>query len=96
MSKDKQQSMFGNEKNRWQDEWVGMPEYNNVVQPEPEITATFKFRNEADFLEFNKLLKKYMYNGEKPFDGMQRKDVKSTWYPLKVKAKEYKYIGNKI
>ena len=40
--------MDKNEKD-WEKEWVGMPECNNVKQPKPEITATFKFRNEKNF-----------------------------------------------
>ena len=32
--------------NDWVKEWVNMPEYVNEEQPKPEITATFKFRNE--------------------------------------------------
>ena len=78
-------------KNDWKQEWVGMPEYNNVEATPPSITATFKFRNENDFIEFNKIIKEHAYGGDKPFDGMQRKDVKSTWYPLKEKAKVYRY-----
>ena len=42
----------------WKEHWVGMPEYNNVKQPEPLITATFKFQNEKDYEEFKALAKK--------------------------------------
>ena len=38
--------------NDWVKEWVNMPEYVNEEQPKPEITATFKFRNEQDYLLF--------------------------------------------
>ena len=38
--------------NDWKEEYNDMPEYNNVKQDEPFITATFKFRNEDDFLKF--------------------------------------------
>jgi len=34
---------------------------------------------------------KKLYKGEKPFDGMQRKDMKSTWFPLKEKPNKYTY-----
>jgi len=37
------------------------------------------------------LIKQHLYNGQKVFDGMQRKDKKSTWYPLNVKASKYRY-----
>lgn len=77
--------------NDWKKEWVGMPEYNNVRQEDPYITATFKFKNQEDFDKFNKLIKEHLYNGEKVFDGMQRKEVKSTWYPLPIKANKFIY-----
>ena len=85
-------TLFGTEgENLWQDEWKDMPEYNNVPEIPPAIVATFKFRNQEDFLIFNNLLKKHLYNGEKVFDGMQRKEEKSTWFPLKEKANKYRY-----
>lgn len=77
------------EVNDWRNHWVGMPEYNNVIQEKPVVTATFKFRSVEDFEEFNNLIKKYLYEGEKVFDGMQRKEVKSTWYPLAKKASKF-------
>jgi hypothetical protein len=77
--------------NDWKDHYIGMPEYNNKIQDEPFIVATFKFRCQEDFDEFNKLIKQHLYNGEKVFDGMQRKDKKSTWYPLNTKASKYRY-----
>lgn len=79
------------EVNNWKDHYKGMPEYNNTRQLEPLITATFKFRSQEDFEEFNKLLKEYIYKGEKPFDGMQRKEAKSTWYPLAEKPSKFIY-----
>lgn len=95
MGNNTQQSLFEDYKddtvNDWKQEWVGMPEYNNVERKPPFITATFKFRNQEDFEEFNLLVKKHLYNEERVFDGMQRKDVKSTWYPLVEKASKYIY-----
>ena len=76
-------------------EWVGMPEYNNVDQADPVITATFKFRNEEDYEEFKELVKKHLYNGEKVFDGMQKKEAKQAWYPLKEKGSKYAYRESK-
>jgi hypothetical protein len=78
--------------NLWEEHYVGMPEYNNVREPDPLITATFKFRTQEDFEEFNKLIKQHLYDGERVFDGMQRKDVKSTWYPLRCKASKYRFV----
>ena len=85
--------LFGeNQDKQWKKEWVGMPEYQNKPIPPPKITATFKFRTEEDFELFNKLIKEHLYNGEKPFDGMQRKEVKSTWFPLNEKANKLRYL----
>ena len=48
-------------------EWEGMPEYNNVQEKEPSITATFKFRNEEDFLKVKNfsLLRRWRLKQEK-------------------------------
>lgn len=91
--KKEQLSLFESKpnQNKWEDHWVGMPEYNNVREPDPFITATFKFRTQEDFDEFNKLIKQHLYDGEKVFDGMQRKDVKSSWYPLRQKASKFRF-----
>lgn len=77
--------------NNLNEHWQNMPEYDNVNQPEPVITATFKFRNEEDYNEFNKLIKEYVYKCNKVFDGTQRKDKKQAWFPLKEKASKYEY-----
>lgn len=71
--------------------WKGMPEYSNIKEPEPEITATFKFRNKKDYEHFKETVKKHLYGGEKCFDGMQKKGKYQAWYPLKEKASKYKY-----
>ena len=76
----------------WQEHYIGMPEYNNIKEPEPLITATFKFKNEKDFSNFKDLVQKYIYNGVKVFDGMQRKEKKSAWYPHKEKSSKYEYL----
>ncbi len=78
--------------NDWKEEYNDMPEYNNVKQDEPFITATFKFRNEDDFLKFKDTIQKHLYNGNKVFDGMQKKEKKNAWYPHKEKASKYKYV----
>ena len=77
--------------NNWKEEWVGMPEYDNKEDTPPAITATFKFRTAEDFEVFKEHLRKTIYNNAKVFDGMQRKDIKSTWFPLKEKANKYRY-----
>ena len=92
MKTNEQLSFIDIKKNKWEKEWVGMPEYNNVRQPEPLITATFKFRTEEDYNKFKTLVQEYIFKGEKVFDGMQKKTVKSSWYPHKEKASGYEYI----
>ena len=75
----------------WEEHWKDMPEYNNIKQPDPFITATFKFKNQEDFEEFKALVKEKIYNGAKMFDGMQTKTKKQAWFPLKEKASRYQY-----
>lgn len=91
-----EKTLFGNENfdqnKEWKKEWEGMPSYNNEKQKEPFITATFKFRSQEDFEFFNNFLKEHLYKENKIFDGMQRKDKKSTWYPLNEKASKYKVV----
>ena len=69
--------------------WVNMPEFNQENEPPPEITATFKFRNEADYQEFKELVKKHVYHGAKFIDGYQEHKRKQSWYPLKEKRSNY-------
>lgn len=78
--------------NKWEEHYLGMPEYNNFREQEPEVVVTFKFRHKEDFVEFNKLIKEHLYDGEKVFDGMQRKEAKSAWYPLRDKPSKYRFI----
>ena len=73
-------------------EWQDMPEYNNVNEPPPMITATFKFKSEQDFLKFKDLVQKYIYDGEKVFDGMQKLEEKNSWYPHKERPSKYIYV----
>lgn len=78
-------------KNNWRNEWVNMPEYDNVKQPDPLITVKFKFRTQEDYDIFHKLIKEHLYNGAKVFDGTQRKTEKQAWFPLKEKPSKYIY-----
>lgn len=94
--KEEQVEMFDNLKKSWQKEWVEMPEYNNIDEPDPLITATFKFRNEEDFLKFKELAKKYIYNNDKMFDGQQQKEKKQAWFPLKKKSSLFSYGIKKL
>ena len=76
----------------WKKEWQDMPEYNNVNEPPPLITATFKFKSEQDFLKFKALIQEHVYDGEKVFDGMQKKEEKNSWYPHKERPSKYIYV----
>ena len=91
-----QQDLFNGEYsiNQPDVEWNDMPEYIMEHQPEPLITAKFKFRTEEDYLRFNELVKKHIYDGKKVFDGMQRKDEKQAWYPHIEKFSKYYYINS--
>jgi hypothetical protein len=90
-----QNKLFQDDKHitNWKNEWVNMPEYNNVKQDKPKITATFKFRNNDDYEIFKNKVKKYLYNDEKVFDGQQKIDEKQAWFPLREKDKKYYYLS---
>ena len=74
-------------------DYSGMPEYKNTKRPDPEITATFRFRCQDDYDIFHALIKEHIYDGNKVFDGMQKKEVKTTWFPLNEKASNYNYTS---
>ena len=75
----------------WAEHWQDMTEYNNINQPGPAVIVEIKFKTVEDYNEFHKKIKKYLYDGEKVFDGMQSKTKKNTWYPLKEKPSNYIY-----
>lgn len=77
--------------NNWREEWKGMPEYDNTHMDIEKITVKFRFRCQEDFDEFHALIKKHLYGGNKVFDGMQRKEKKSAWYPPRKKDSLYVY-----
>ena len=91
----KQINLFGNElndKSNWKDEWIGMPEYNNSKPIDPEITATFKFRNKDDFDLFMETVKTKLFDNKRVFDGKQKKNEYSAWFPLDSRPSENIYI----
>tara|TARA_Y100001937_G_scaffold127573_1_gene200224 strand:- start:1002 stop:2171 length:1170 start_codon:yes stop_codon:yes gene_type:complete len=92
---DGQKRKVGVEMNDWKKHWVNMPKYNNIKRPEPEVTAKFNFKTQEDYDEFHKLIKKHIYDGKKVFDGMQKKDAKTTWFPLEEKSSSYIYTHKK-
>lgn len=91
-----QHSLFNEEQmpktNDWQKEWIGMPEYNNSKPLPPEITATFKFRNKEDFDLFMEVVKSKLFNDKRVFDGKQKKNEYSAWFPLDARPSENIYI----
>jgi len=89
------QDFIENEKlleKQWQIEWQGMPEYNNNKPTPPEITATFKFRNKDDFDFFMEIVKLNLFNNKRVFDGKQKKNEYSAWFPLDSRPSENIYI----
>lgn len=74
------------------DIYTDMPEYVNEKQQPPIITATFKFQTLEDYDDFKTKISKYLYNGEKVFDGKQKLTEKQSWYPHKPKASQYCYV----
>ena len=87
--------LFGTQeekKHDWKDEWGAMPEYNNSKSVPPEITATFKFRNKEDFDFFMETVKSKLFNDKRVFDGKQKKNEYSAWFPLDSRPSENIYI----
>jgi hypothetical protein len=76
----------------WKKHYVGMPEYNNVKPLPPEIIATFKFRNKEDFEKFMQIVKQSLYDNKRVFDGKQKKNEYSAWFPLDSRPSEHIYI----
>jgi hypothetical protein len=88
----KQTFLFEDFQNEWQKEWVDMPEYNNSKPIPPEIIATFKFRSKEDFDFFIEKVKIILFNNKRVFDGKQKKNEYSAWYPLDSRPSEHIYI----
>lgn len=80
------------ESNNWEDHYIGMPEYNNIKPLPPEIIATFKFRNKEDFDLFMEVVKSKLFNNKRVFDGKQKKNEYSAWFPLDQRPSENVYI----
>tara|TARA_Y100000310_G_scaffold137866_1_gene136813 strand:+ start:2395 stop:2685 length:291 start_codon:yes stop_codon:yes gene_type:complete len=94
MSKLIQGFLMNLDENDWKEHYKEMPEYNNEKKPEPLIIAIFKFRTKEDFDEFHKVVKEKLYNGNKVFDGMQRKGKKQSWFPLPLRPSKFKYVDD--
>lgn len=74
--------------------WEGMPEFTQHEEPDPVITATFKFRTEEDFDVFKKKVQKHIFNNTGPFRGEQSKDKKQAWFPLRELMKGYRVVSS--
>ena len=75
----------------WEKEWKDMPEYYNWQEADPQITATFKFRNEEDFQRFKQIVSQHGYDGAKVFDGEQSLTKKQAWFPHNEQPRFYRY-----
>lgn len=76
----------------WEKEWIDMPEYVNDKVLIPKITATFKFRNKEDFDLFMEVVKTNLYDNKRVFDGKQKLNEYTAWYPLDSRPSEHIYI----
>lgn len=83
-------------KRDWEDEWVGMPEYNNPKPEKNPLTATFKFKNQEDFDFFMVTVKEKLYDNKRVFDGKQGKTDKTAWFPLPPRPSENVYINENV
>jgi len=78
----------------WQEEWKGMPEYNNPKPVDPEVLATFKFKTKENFETFMEVVKKELYNNKRVFDGKQKKNDYNAWFPLPNRPSENIYVNS--
>lgn len=84
--------LFGYEENDWRDEWVDMPEYDNRDLTTPAISATFHFASLEDFEKFQLVISEHLYGGGKVFDGRQRKERKTAWWPQLPSRSAYMWV----
>jgi hypothetical protein len=88
--------LFGNEEpKKWQEEYIGMPEYINEKPKEPAQKAIFKFKTDEDFDNFMEVVKRELYDNKRVFDGKQLKKEKSAWYPLPSRPSDHVYASPK-
>ena len=77
----------------YEKEWINMPSYNNdTSKNKPEITATFKFRNKQDYLNFMKVVKEKCFDNKRVFDGNQKVNEYSAWFPLNARPSEKEWV----
>lgn len=84
--------LFGYEPNDWRKEYVGMPEYDNRDLTTPAISATFHFASQEDYEAFMRVVSDALYAGGRVFDGRQRKEHKTTWYPPLPSRSAFLYV----
>jgi hypothetical protein len=84
--------LFGNEGgDDWRDHWDGMPEYANRDLTKAVVVVKLYFSSHDDFQSFEARLRDHLYEGRKPFDGRQRKDAKTSWWPPLPKGTDYEW-----
>jgi|TARA_R100001530_G_scaffold30009_3_gene23570 hypothetical protein len=73
---------FLHDGNKWEDEWVGMPEYSNK-EIKPFKTIKMHFKTEEDHLLFAQCIGQNL-----------TEKTKSAWYPAQVKGlnSAYRYV----
>lgn len=69
-------NLFTNSENEWEEEWIGMPEFNQQKK-EPYAKITFRFESEEDLADFSEII------GQK-----LTKKTKSRWHPFKEHRQE--------
>lgn len=84
--------LFGYEPNDWRKEWSGMPEYDNRDLTTPVISATFHFASQEDYERFLRVVTETLYGGQRVFDGRQRKEHKTTWFPPLPSRSTFEYV----
>jgi hypothetical protein len=78
----------------WQSEWDGMPEYDNRDLTKSEVVVTLHFASTEDYERFEALLREHLYAGRRPFDGRQRKDAKTAWWPPLPKGSDFVWVSD--
>lgn len=72
--------------------WKAMPEYDNVDQTKVAKQVTFKFETEAHYDEFISRFQAEFFDGHRVFNGRQKKDSKTGWWPRREKDSNWEYV----
>jgi hypothetical protein len=63
-------TLFENYENKWQEEWIDMPEFIQTKKDDSFYKITIRFKNEKDLNDFSKLINQKITN-----------KTKSIWFP---------------